>query len=284
MKLCLKKQQHLLINKKMKKLVIILTGLGVLALAAGVVWYVMRDTETARVPVSMLTDSASVSIEWYEITPQNYSTVHPIFNEIKPVFADSFLEVIRPYVYAKEPRLASHPMGKSSFVDGKVNFGIRDTMKRRLNKQLSQVVRDVQSKKIAAAYVAVARDTARNVVGFALFEECVLSDYLSGQLKNIIEGAVVPSTKRDQLCVLYLAVAPEAQKKRIGKKLLFFAFDHCSHIKNIYLTTSADEFNKNAQDFFEHIGFKRMLKGEFTPDYNDAGFDKIKIVYGYTKA
>jgi ribosomal protein S18 acetylase RimI-like enzyme len=209
--------------------------------------------------------------------------VHPIFKEIKPVFADSFLEVIRPYVYAKEPRLASYPQGKSSFVDGKVTFGIRDTMKRRLNKQLSQLTRDVKSNKIEAAYMAVARDTAHNVVGFALFKECVLADYVSPQLKKVIEGALVSSTKRDQLCVLYVAVAPEAQKKGIGKKLLFAGFDHCSQIKNIYLTTSADEFNKNAQDFFEHIGFKRVLKGEFTPDYNDAGFDKVKIVYGYTK-
>lgn len=265
----------------MKKLVIILTGLGVLALAAGVAWYFMRDTEVPRAIAPI--DTKDLVVEWHEITPQNYSTVHPIFNALKPVFADAFLEVLRPYVYANEPRLASHPMGQSSFVDGKVNFGIRDTMKRRLNKQLSQVVRDVQSKKIAAAYVAVARDTAHNVVGFALFKECVFADYVSPQLKKVIEGAMVPSTKRDQICVLYLAVAPEAQKRGIGKALLFAVFDHCPQIKKIYLTTSADEFNKNAQDFLEHIGFKRVLKGEFTPDYNDAGFDKIKIVYGYTK-
>lgn len=265
----------------MKKIVAIVSGFCVLALAVGAVWYFLQDTENPRAAVKMGTHAPV--IEWYEITPQNYSTMHPIFNELRPVFADSLLGVIRPYVYAIEPRLASYPIGKSSFVDGKVNFGIRDTMKRLLNKRFSQVERDVKDKKVAAAYLAVARDTAHQVIGFALFEERSVSDYLSAQLIKIIEGTAVGSAEQNQIRVLFLAVAPEAQKKGVGKALLFAVFDHCPHIKKIYLTTSADAFNKNAQGFYEHIGFRQMLKGEFFVDYNDAGFEKIKIVYGYTK-
>ena len=265
----------------MKKLVTIFIGLGALAFVAITAWYFMRDGETQRVPATMGTGIPA--IEWHEITPHNYPTLHPIFNEIKPVFADSLLEVIRPFVYATEPRLASYPMGKSSFVDGKVNFGIRDSMKRRLNKQLSRVQRDVQDKKIAAAYVAVAKDTVNHVIAFALFEERSVADYLAARLIKVIEGKAVDAAEQNQVLVSFLVVAPEAQKRGIGKALLFSVFEHCQHIKKIYLTTSADEFNKNAQDFLEHVGFKRMLKGEFTPDYNDASFEKIIIVYGYTK-
>lgn len=227
------------------------------------------------------------TLEWHEITPQTAGALQPTFQMLKPIDVASFLSLIKPYVYAHDPRLTSIPAEKRHLAEPKVVAAISESLQASWDKKLAHLYADLQEKKAAAAYVAIAYDAYHNPLGFALFEEKYMKEYLAKGLERVVEQwgdqAIVTSQVPDQAYVALLAVLPGSQKKGLGKALVFEVLSHCPHIKRIYLATSAHEMNKQAQGFYEHIGFKLVLKGVFVLEEGRSEFDREKIVYLYQK-
>ncbi len=89
------------------------------------------------------------------------------------------------------------------------------------------------------------------------------------------------ATPLDQVFVDVLAVKPGTQKKGLGKKLILAVIDHRPLIKQIYLDTPGCEANKNTQGFYEHVGFKPVMK--IFVKAESAYECEPKIVYIYQK-
>jgi len=225
------------------------------------------------------------TLEWHEIKPQTHTANQPLFESLKPVFIESFLTWIKPYAYEHDQRLANIPLEKKLFVDKKVVEAISNSLTSGWNKRIKRMYDDLQSKQSAQTYIVTAKDDQQKLLGFVLLEEKSAKDALPKHLLRTVEGSLEPLTSKaeayDQMEVHILAVAPGIQKKGVGKALLFAAFSRCPHIKTLYLRT--EDSNKNAQAFYEHVGFTRIFKGEFESDWDDADSEKVKIVYMYQK-
>jgi ribosomal protein S18 acetylase RimI-like enzyme len=226
------------------------------------------------------------TLKWHEITPQSQEALSPTFGQLQSVFIDAFVPLIKPYVYATDPKLVNIPAEKKSFVDQKVIAGITESLKTDWQRKINQLYGDLKNDQISA-YLAVAKNNQQQIVGFALFSERNIKKYLTAGLLTVLEGSSeqIPSNDsvHDEVFVDLLAVQPEIQKKGIGKVVLFSVFEYHPLIKKIYLRTSASIFNNNAQAFYEHIGFTQVLKGIFAEHENRAGFDHEEIVYVYQK-
>ena len=200
------------------------------------------------------------TIEWREITKQTYDTIKPTFELLQPIFGAALLPVIREDTYATNPQLH----------EKEVNAKVTATLRSVWNSKLQKLQNDLQSDRIPVAYLAVAKDTQEEALGFALFEEEPMKDNLKsrmlddGQLESIEEFFSNDGVS-DEIYVSALMVRPANQKGQgIGRACVFSVLAHCLRIKKIYLTTSAGCSNKGTQTFYEHVGFKNLFTGEFS--------------------
>ncbi len=233
--------------------------------------------------------TSAITLSWHEITPQTRDLFKPTLDALQNVYVEAFVPLVKPDVYKHDPRLVNIPPEHRSFVEPKVVAEITHSLQSGWHKKIDSIYADLFTHRIAAAYVVVAKDHSNNVLGFALFTEEPMKNNLETRLLTITEGsresiARSPS-EHEEAYVWLLAVSPHAQHKGLGKSLLFSVLDHCPHIKKIYLTTSASESNEQAQHFYEHVGFKRILKGSFVVrKEDDSAFERAgKIVYLYQK-
>lgn len=223
------------------------------------------------------------TIEWLEITPQTKEQMAPLFDQLEPIFVDAFLPQQKSFFYANDQRGASIPPEQRVQVEPKVSAGITSGLQASWHKKIQKMYNEFENNKISAAYLAIAQDNHQNPIGFALYKKTSIKGYIEAKLEKIIEGSLetLQSTSADQndLYLNILAVKPGIQKKGIGKALAFSVFDHDPHITTMYLQTYATPLNSNAQVFYEHIGFKRALIGQFVPNEGEPEFVREKIVY-----
>jgi len=220
------------------------------------------------------------TVEWHEITPDTYATMLPVFDAIKPVYVASFLNLVNTIA----PRLAH---GSAEHVVPTAAI-ITASLQADWTHRITKLYTELRNKRIAIAYLAIARDNEQAPVGFALFKQRNIKGALSADVINISEGSLdsIDSNPdaQDQIYVSPLAVKPGTQKKGVGKALVLAVLDHCPQIKKIYLRTYAHEANKNAQNFYERVGFRRIITGSFISDKDDFGLGSGQIVYEYKKA
>jgi ribosomal protein S18 acetylase RimI-like enzyme len=235
------------------------------------------------------THTSAVTLSWHEITPATRNSFKPTLDALQNVYVEAFVPLVKPDVYKHDPRLVNIPPEHRSLAEPKVVAGITHSLQSGWPQKIDSIYTDLLTHRIAAAYVTVAKDHSNNVIGFALFTEEPMKDNLEPRIITITEGSRESITKspagHDEAYVWLLAVAPHAQHKGLGKTLLFSILDHCPHIKKIYLTTSASDSNEQAQRFYEHVGFERILKGSFVVrKEDDSAFERAgKIVYLYQK-
>jgi GNAT superfamily N-acetyltransferase len=219
------------------------------------------------------------TVEWHEITQETYSTMLPLFNAIKPVYVDAFLNL----VHTITPGLAHEPGERTVPTVTTITASLQADWTNRITKLYTEL----HDGHIAIAYLAIARDNEQAPIGFVLFKQRDIKKVLANDVINIIEGSLdrIDSNPdaQDQIYVSPLAVKPGTQKKGVGKALVLVIFDHCPQIKKIYLRTYAHKANKNAQNFYEHVGFRRTITGSFTSDKDDFGLGNAQIVYEYRK-
>lgn len=224
----------------------------------------------------------SFTVEWHAITKQTYQNKISIFEQLKPVYFESFINLIKPYIYATDNRLLNIPIEKKDITEKNVINNITQSLQLIWTKKIEDIYNDLQNKKTPTAYIAIVKDNKQKIAGFTLFIEKPINDYLKSNLdtitKKFTNSIFTSQYKQDQVYVSVLAVSPAFQKMGVGKLALFSVLKHCPNIKNIYLSTAIDKYNKNAQDFYEHIGFIRLIEGTFI---NDKTGDKDKIVYLY---
>jgi GNAT superfamily N-acetyltransferase len=264
----------------MKKIVIIAVTLAFAATASIIC---MQSTDT----------KAAFTLEWHELTPQTCKIMQPTLAQLQAIFVDAFVPVVKPNVYAHDPRLAHIPEDKKAVIEEKVVAGITESLQAGFDKKINDLCCDLQEKKLSAAYVAIARDSKQEAIGFALLYVEPLKDHLDKCLLTITEGShdqvIAPTAGDSQIYVNFLMVKPGTQKKGVGKALVFAVLDHCPTVDTIYLVTPACDTNKNAQAFYEHVGFKAILKGTFISDFTanencDLDCAKREILYMYKKA
>jgi|GEM_PF-2419587 ribosomal protein S18 acetylase RimI-like enzyme len=232
------------------------------------------------------------TIEWHEITLQTYPTMQPLFKQLQPIVTEAFVPMIKPCVYATDPRVANVPDEKKHLVEQKVIDIISEISISDFNGKIDQIYGGLQNNQIPVAYLAIAKDNQQKIIGFVLIRETHVKDHvkddIAARVLNITEGSLdsvaVDYSVRDEVFIDFLSVRPGTQKKGVGKTLLFEVFNRCPHIKKIYLTTSASDFNKNTQGFYEHIGFTRALKVESTSDEEKDVFNRNRILYMYKRA
>lgn len=233
-------------------------------------------------------EKAAFTLEWHEIAPQTRLAMQPIFEQLRLVSIEAFLPVIKPYVYAHDTRLANIsfeniPTEKQQAIEQKVVADITESFLEDFDKKMNQLYSDLQNKQISAAYVVIARDDQQKIIGFSMLQEGSIKKKILDYLLTVLEGSpenIIADAAHDKVYVNWLAVMPGAQKKGVGKALLFSVFNHRPHIKKIYLKTHGHDFNKNAQTFYEHLGFTRMFKGIYE---NKIDYEREKIVYLYQK-
>lgn len=252
-----------------------------------ILFFVVAATITASILfMRHINAQNTFTLEWHEINLQTYDTMKPTFEELQSVYVAAFLPIIKPHVYANDPRVANIPTEKRAFVDEKIVAGITEVLRSESwRMEISKLYAELQRN--PPAYLVIAKDSHKKALGFALFTKERIKTYLASRLLSISEGSSknFDSTHadKDEIYVSLLVVGPGTQKKGIGKALLFSVFDHCPHIKNIWLTTLASYFNKNAQAFYNHVGFTRILTGTFTFDKGETDWLKEQMIYSYQK-
>ncbi len=232
--------------------------------------------------IKLLGTNSQVTIEWHEITHETYPTIRPILESLETVNVNAFLPLVKPYAWKHDKRLVNVPEEKRPFIEEKVTSNIIQSLKSKYKEIITKIETGLQNKTLPIVYLAIAKDNQQKILGFALFKKESIKTNLSSRLLNITEGSrdqIDSTPDQDQLYVYVLAVDPKAQKKGVGKKLVFSAFQYCPKIKNLFLKSSAHESNKKTQGFYEHIGFIPVLKGIF----NAPGWEREKIVYMYEK-
>ncbi|KKR95998.1 MAG: hypothetical protein UU47_C0021G0003 [candidate division TM6 bacterium GW2011_GWE2_41_16] len=227
------------------------------------------------------------TIEWHEITLHTYAEKLFMLKELEPVFVKAFVPVEAQHIHTYDQRLVTAPADKIRLIEQEVLSELVASQRLWWNTKIHQLYTDVHDKHVSAAYIAIAKDEEQKNIGLILFEKRGIKDFLALRLQNIIEGPsseqviVTSSECNDEICIEVLAVMPGAQKKGLGRALVFSVYDHCPFIKKIYLTTS--NLNTRAQAFYEHLDFIRFLKGTFVVGAGAQNFNREKIVYVYQK-
>lgn len=226
------------------------------------------------------------TITWQEIKPQTIAQLKPVLEPLPSILTQAFLPIVKPYVYATNPRLehiAEQSVEQKSLIEQNVIAGITQSFQNEWDKKINAVQTGLENNEIAAAYIAIAYDSIRKPLGFALFKEVPISQELQ-KLISITQGSRehIQDT-HDELFVDLLAVLPDTQHKGIGKALLLSVLDKCPHIKKIYLRTSVSDANKKTQGFYEHLGFTRMLTGTWESAQDAGDFGREKILYLYQR-
>jgi ribosomal protein S18 acetylase RimI-like enzyme len=228
-----------------------------------------------------------MTIEWHEITPSNYDVMQPTLESLQTIFIDAFVPVVKTDVYKNDLRVATIPVEQRPLIEKKVNACIAETVRIKWNKKMSKLYVDLQNNRIPIAYVAIAKNSKKEAIGFALFIDEPMKDDLDARLMTVTQGSCdninLRLSNNDEIHLSLLAVKPTTQQKGVGRGLAFSIFDHCFRIKKIFLTTSASDSNKKTQGFYEHIGFTPVLKGTFLEAAGESDFDKEKILFLYTK-
>lgn len=227
------------------------------------------------------------TIELLEIQPQTKDQMSRLFDQLEPIFIETMLPIGKPIFYDTDPRVANISFAKRKFADPKITTGMTKGLITDWHNQQSKLYTGLENKQITAAYLAIAKDLNNNPIGFALYQQISVKEFFEKNIENVLEGSLDTIKKtlaqQDTIYVSQLAVQPDAQKKGVGKVLVFSVLNHYPQVKKIYLTTLAHPLNHNAKAFFEHIGFKRILTGEFALEKGAPEFLREKILYMYKR-
>jgi ribosomal protein S18 acetylase RimI-like enzyme len=224
------------------------------------------------------------AIEWYEITPQNFQTMLTIFDQLKPVFIESYVPLTKLFMNVSNDGAALISKENKLFIEQKVLDPIVEFLNDNWRERITILSQEIQHGNLLR-YLAIARDSDKTILGFTMFTKISSNRYLDEHTAHIIEGSHETSSlsyDHDEVYVSPLAVRPTAQKRGVGKALLFSVFNHCPSIKKIFLTTPASPLNKNAKDFYEHIGFTRIFTGIF-PEHKNPVCRDGEMFYLYKK-
>jgi len=217
-----------------------------------------------------------VALEWREVTPADA----PLLESLRGIFIDAFTPISKNYY---EERIKALPEEKQAEAKKIMDIGIRQG----LNVTWDRKVQLYTTLGDTKGYLGLAKDAQGDILGFVLVREIDVRKVL--QEKNLVTplsetdlAALAPvATPLDQVFVDVLAVKPGTQKKGLGKKLVLAVLDHRPLITKIYLDTPGCEANKNTQGFYEHVGFKQVMK--IFVKAESAYECEPKIVYLYQK-
>jgi ribosomal protein S18 acetylase RimI-like enzyme len=149
--------------------------------------------------------------------------------------------------------------------------------------EICSIYDDLAQKKFSSVYLVVAKDRQQHPLGLAVFIKENIKEHFKNELSYIIDDGSLDSitTTDSEIFVELVAVGSQAQKMGIGKTLLFSIFDRCPSIKKLYLNTRVA--NKNAQGFYEHLGFKRLVRAVKPWNTRYADFWREILIYGFQK-
>ena len=234
-------------------------------------------------------------LERYEITSRTMNSKKLIFDQMKKIYVDAFFPMIIDHVYKNDPRLKKFEniLNESKFsirkivadrINKMVAGRIIDSLKSCWDKEISQLSDELKNGSICKAYLTIAKNGKENV-GFVIFKKRSVHQMIrSGNLDSAEKSILQRSLPSNEILVGPLAVAPGTQKKGIGKALLFEPFHCCQGANTIFLTTSASNSNTNTQNFYKHVGFTEVLKGQFCKDPDESGYREQEILFKYTKS
>ena len=217
-----------------------------------------------------------VSLEWREVTPADA----PLLESLRGIFIEAFTPISKAYYEQRIKGLSEEKRTEAKKrVDESLPKALMATWDRKM--QLYTTLGDTKG------YIGLAKDAQGEFIGFVLVREIDVRNVLQKKslvtpLSEVDLAVLAPVGKPlDQVFVDVLAVKPGIQKKGLGKKLVLTVLDYCPLIKKIYLDTPGCEANKNTQGFYEHVGFKQVMK--IFVKAESAYECEPKIVYLYQK-
>jgi len=229
------------------------------------------------------------NLEWHEIKKENSREMLPLFLLLNPIYVEIFLPVMKPYSYIWDPSLANienESPEKQAAAEERVNSEISEELRVGWIGIINRLYDALQNGVVRTAYLVIAKDLEQNIIGFCLFKEIDVKHHLTVRITKFIEGSLdlinSDFNVHDTIYVSDLGIRPGIQKKGLGKTLLFSIFEYCPSIKKMYLDTSPHELNKKTLGFYDHLGFKRLIRGHFI-DEGEGFYGRDKIVYFYQR-
>ena len=206
--------------------------------------------------VAKILESQQFSLETIQITQNNLVVSQGLFKKICPIYVAAFEK-------ESEAQLEKEHLEEYNELKRK-GLTIRDVLLIRFNKMIDVFVSQIDS--VKESYISIVKNDNDEITGYSIFIQAPISQTLQSMVsRNYITSVIsLPTeifthnnTDVDDLYILSIAVHPSFQKQGLGKKLILPPLTQCSKAKNIYLLTAASEQNKDTQEFYEHLNFKR---------------------------
>jgi|GEM_PF-4438153 ribosomal protein S18 acetylase RimI-like enzyme len=200
-------------------------------------------------------------LEEIQITKQNLPKCKDLFNSVGKIYIKAFEKQNKTIIKQEEPEKY-----KNLIKNGET---IKDLVISRWDKKLKQIYNDLpDSSLINNCYLLIAKSTNKILYGFLLFfiapVKKILDKSLTGEripsISQLLINNKITYQTQNEAYINLLAVSPEYQRHGLGRKLIFALLANHPKVKTLYIVTPATEANKNAKEFYKHIGFKATIR------------------------
>ena len=215
-----------------------------------------------------------------KITKDNKASLDELKEDMQKIFIDAFLPMSKTSAFNNHPRLKDLVGEQKQAIDGHVDAIVRQELALAFTDELDKIMSDINNN--TDVFIATNRTKQGTLAGFAVFAHLDIQKHLDEKFASISEGSLadIPKQLTNAWWVRLLTVSPSLQKKGLGSALLFSIFNQEPQTSSLYLSTSAAPENAATQKFYEHVGFKRFMKG--VSKKAASPFEQEKYVYLYT--
>lgn len=198
--------------------------------------------------LSMNSDTSTFSLEWIDVTPQNISTMEPIFRKLEPVSRAAFKEI--------EIKLL---VEQTKIEEDKAREMVEEKARSSSWERFPEFLGMLFKEGLEKVPFAIIKNSQSDILGFAYFllipQKTMLETGNVKEMHWLKEGRKV-ATPDSEAYVASIAVDPKYQGYGFGKKLLFSILSYMPQIQKITLSTWASQLNQKTQNFYKHCGFE----------------------------